>query len=404
MDPRRTPALLTTPEYLGTLAAARCLGARGVPVVVASSTMLGPARWSRAVGRVVRSPDVAEPSAILEWLMGFGKRHCGMVLHPTSDEMVWLVARHQDDLARVFRLYTPPFDTIRSLLDKANLDRAARAAGLAVPKTFFPRDEDEAAELARAHRALVLKPRAQVFYSSHFKGQIVRDAESARDAWRTYTRSPHAAAVVSDAPDLDKPLLQELVPNDGVRSIAGFVTRDGTVLATRASRKVLQRPHAAGVGVSFEATDVDPHLERSIGVLAKRLGFFGAFEAELVGRERKLIDFNPRYYGQMGFDVARGAPLPWLLHLAAHGHESSLAEEAASFVAFPPRAYEDALVRMLISATQRLTGGEPARAPAFETMDATYAPDDPLPAVASAASTFLDAARHPRGFWRSLVR
>src|SRR6476469_3880897 len=110
MDARRVPALLTTPEDIGTLAAARCLDAHGVRVVVASSGVLGPARWSRAVARVVRSPSLVEPDAVLAWLLEFGAREPGTVLHPTSDELAWLVARNEPALARVFRLYTAPFD------------------------------------------------------------------------------------------------------------------------------------------------------------------------------------------------------------------------------------------------------------------------------------------------------
>ena len=413
-----TTAVLTTSDYLGTLAATRCLGRHGVRVVVAASGVLGPAQWSRSASRVVRCPKPVDPDVTLAWLLDFGARDPGAVLHPTSDEMAWLISRHANRLRDVFRLYAPPFDAIRTLLDKARLDRACVAVGLDRPETFFPRDENEAAELASRGGAFVVKPRTQVFYTSHMKGDIVSGRENVAYAWRACRSWRHAPSVRVDAPDIDKPLVQAFVPaaREGVYSIAGFVTRDHQVLAARASRKILQRPAGVGVGVCFEGAPVDATLVTKLAALAKHVGFFGAFEAEFVGcGEHKLIDFNPRYYGQMGFDIARGAPLPWMLHLGALGHEDLLRNEASdAILAGAPRVYEDFMTLRLMLASRRLAGTLPAERQAkwklwreahgADAMDATLAPDDPLPAVASAVSTLWGAARHPRGFWRSLLR
>src|SRR5262249_2743392 len=157
-------------DFLGTLAATRCLGRHGVRVVVAASGVLGPAQWSRSASRVVRCPKPTDPDATLAWLLDFGARDRGAVLHPTSDEMAWLIARHATRLSSVFRLYAPSFDAIRTLLDKSRLDRACVAVGLDRPETFFPESTDEAAELGARGGSFVVKPRTQVFYTSHIKG------------------------------------------------------------------------------------------------------------------------------------------------------------------------------------------------------------------------------------------
>jgi D-aspartate ligase len=411
----RTPALLTTPGHLGTLATARCLGRRGVDVVVATSDALGPAGWSRSVSRTVRCRFGDTPASVTQCLLEQGRREPGAVLHPTSDEMAWLIAKHADDLAPFYRLYSPSFGAVRRLLDKSQLQNAAARVGLRVPLTFFPRDEAEAEGAADEAKSFVIKPRSQVFYTSHVKGEIASGPAAVVRAWRACRASPHAPSVCADAPDIDLPMLQELVPGDGVYSITGFVTRSGEVLAARASRKVLQRPSGLGVGVCFEAAPVEVGLVEKLGALARSVGFFGVFEAELVGApdDRRLIDFNPRYYGQMAFDIARGAPLPWLLHLGALGHEQHLREEA-SFAAAPgaPHAYGDRVTLRLMLASQRITGTLAPearrrwrhwlRSHAGAAVDATLSSDDPLPAIVFALSTVREAARHPRGFWRSL--
>jgi D-aspartate ligase len=387
------PALLTTPEYLGTLAAARCLGAHGVDVVVASSGMLAPARWSRAASRVVHAPSPFDPEAMLAWLYQFGVREPGHVLHPTSDEMAWLIARNADVLSLVYSLYTPSFDAMRALLDKASLHRAALAVGLRVPEAHFPDDERDVERVVRDGKSWVVKPRTQVYYASHLKGEIVSGPEDAVAAWRAYRRWTHAPQVRAELPDVEKPLLQELVDvRSGVYSITGFATREGHVVAARAARKVLQRPRGVGIGVCFAAEALDEPLLQKLGQLARHVGFFGAFEAELVGDDRRLIDFNPRYYGQMGFDVARGAPLPWLLQLGALGLDDAIETEADEHVSREPSAYEDGVARRMMHA--RPLGGA--------TVDATFKADDPLPALASVVSMLSGAARHPRGFLRSL--
>ncbi len=44
--PEQVPALLLMAQYAETLAGVRCLGSHGVPVVIATSELFAPARWS----------------------------------------------------------------------------------------------------------------------------------------------------------------------------------------------------------------------------------------------------------------------------------------------------------------------------------------------------------------------
>src|SRR5512133_1189146 len=64
--PERPPILLTRPGYASTLAATRCLGARGVPVMLAGAGLLDPARWSR-FARPSAAPS--DPEALVSWLL-----------------------------------------------------------------------------------------------------------------------------------------------------------------------------------------------------------------------------------------------------------------------------------------------------------------------------------------------
>src|SRR5438132_1400690 len=124
------PALLSDATWYGTLAAARDLGSRGVPITLASDAFFAPARWSRFAKRTVSCPPTRDTDLYFEWLRAFGKRRPGHVLYPTSDDAAWLVASHRESLASDFRLFAPPIDGLARLLDKVRLAQEARAVGV----------------------------------------------------------------------------------------------------------------------------------------------------------------------------------------------------------------------------------------------------------------------------------
>ena len=128
------------------------------------------------------------------------------------------------------------------------------------------------------------------------------------------------------------------------------------------------------------------------------------FEAEFIPENSRnlLIDFNPRYYGQMAFDVARGVPLPWMLHLGATGREATIAAAVKpSGSSSTTSAYCDAIGLQWLLAAGRFAGGIDAanarrwrgwlRVHKAAAVDAIIRPDDVLPAVAKAAGALVQA-------------
>lgn len=76
----------------------------------------------------------------------------------------------------------------------------------------------------------------------------------------------------------------------------------------------------------FEAIPLERSLLEALQRLIAEVAFHGIFEAEFVPWRGglALIDFNPRLYGQMGFDVARGLPLAELAHRDAAGDDAGV--------------------------------------------------------------------------------
>ena len=407
-------------QYAGTLAAARCLDQQGVRVIVGSDHLLAPALWSRAVSSRLPCPALDRgPADMLEWLLAFGEREPGAVLYPTSDDLAWMLARHQDELGKVFRLYSPPVQTLTTILDKAQLYQACARAGVDTPRTWLPRSEAELDALGSEADAFIVKPRTQTFFALHAKGGLAQSRADLLALWRDYVSLDYAAEFSAEVGGLEVPIVQEFLPGAalGTCSVSGFANKRGELLVVRGSVKVLQQPSRVGVGLCFEEFAPPPDLVRKLERLCVELGYHGVFEAEVIqhGERWPLIDFNPRYFGQMGFDIARGAPLPWLAHLCACGDEEGARLAAAAGPGQDaPDAYRDVTALGAKLLTERLAGTltpetmqqwrEWLRKHDGRAVDAAFAAGDPLPGVAAVATHLWRTARHPRSFWRSVRR
>jgi predicted ATP-grasp superfamily ATP-dependent carboligase len=415
------PALVFLGHYYGTLATARCLGERGVSVVLADTRRFQRASGSRYIGDRVECPGVSDVDGFVSWLLDFGRARPGHVLFPASDELAWVFALHRDALAESFVHYGPPREAITAILDKWQLTLACKKVGIDTPETYCPDGDAEIVALSKSLTIpVMIKPRSQVLLTSGSKGAKVDDPRTLPEAYRAFVgENPPVDALSSRDPALGRPLVQEYRPEaaQGIYNLAGFIDRSGANVVVRASRKILQRPRRLGIGLCFEAAPLDPKLADGVMRLCRELGYYGIFEIEMIESDGRflLIDFNPRPYSQMAFEIARGAPLPYLAYLDATGQKDELDRAVAAAQAEPPAsatAYAHTLLLSLVIAGQRL--GRPFGGEAPEPWarwlrknrlsDAVFDLRDPLPVALDAAAHLEQFARHPRSFVRSLLR
>jgi D-aspartate ligase len=419
--PSAPPVLLTTGHYYGTLAAARCLGRAGMAVTLAEGSALTPAGWSRFVTRRVACPEPHDTEAFLAWLLDFGASSPRHVLLPCSDDVAWLVAENREALARHYHLVPTPFEALSGLLDKHALHQHCLTAGVAVPETRFPRSEDEALACgAEVGFPLILKPRTQVLLSSHSKGILVREPGELLASFRRYmAANQHGEWLRRRRPDVVWPMLQRYYPGarNNIPGFSGYVDGAGKIVCVRATRKVFQLPRSLGIGLCFEEAPVDERRLSALRRLCRRVGYRGVFEVEYVedGKGPALIDFNPRFYGQMAFDIARELPLPRLAYADAIGDEVQFADlvaEANTPRPPPPRVFCHRFLFELMLRGQQLTGrveaDEARRWRRWWTEQRDAATDavadagDPLPWRVDVAVRLASMARHPRSSLRSL--
>ena len=413
--------LLLAADYYGTLAAVRCLGRAGVLVFAADESPKARSLFSRYTHEKLTHPPIGDTARFLDWLMDFGRKHPNTVLYPTNDHLAWLFADHQAQLSRVFQTYQPTEDVILTLLDKKRLSDACMAVGIDTPRTLYAESDAALARVKReATYPLLIKPRTQIFLETGVKGSMVQtegelDAELVR-----YRERVRFNRVLTDKhPDIARPLFQEYLTaaETSIFSMSGFVTREGELLV-RASMKVLQRPRKVGIGLCFEGRAIEPALKEQLAALCKHLGYFGAFEVEFIvdGDRRLLIDFNPRFFSQMAFDVARGVPIPWLMYCAARGDTAALDKALAAARSEPENIDHGYCHQTILDLVLTLQGasGQMSRADIRrwrswvkehrgKLTDAVRDPEDRMPGIVDAVGWVQHFAKHPRSFVRDFV-
>ncbi|MBX3187594.1 MAG: carbamoyl-phosphate synthase [Labilithrix sp.] len=414
-----TNALLLGADYYGTLAAARCYGKHGIDVTMADESVIARGMYSRHVKKRLVHPPYAKPGVLVDWLLDYGAKNPGTLLYAPNDHLAWLFAAHRERLEEVFSMYTPSEDVMMTLLDKKRLHEACASVGLDVPKTQMLGDPGTVI----GHRwPVILKPRTQVCLVGGIKGFIAHDERELETGLARYRRLVRFHEAFADRyPGIGEPLVQEYSPSGetSIFSVSGFVTERG-VLVSRASMKVLQRPRKVGIGLCFEGRPLEHDLADKLAALCRRLGYYGCFEAELIaeGDRRLLIDFNPRFYSQMGFEIARGLPLPMLVLHAARGDDAQLARELARARTWMPTGNEVYCHKTMLDLLLTLQGlsGRMSRGDiqrwrqwyaAAElrgvAADAVRDPEDRMPAVVDAAQWMQEFGLHFRSFMRSFV-
>jgi D-aspartate ligase len=410
MTPSMPPALVADATSYGALAAVRDLGARGVPVIVAYDEAVAPARWSRHAQSVVRCPPVKDAERFLDWLHDFGASHPGCVLCLTSDDVAFLAAAHLDTPAAPFRVFCPSLDGLLEVLDKSRLAAAARRAGLASPATWSPDDEDELHRLMpELPLPIVVKPRTHVLSNLPGKPVLIRRREELLEAWRRTRDASADQARATGIPGVELPILQAYhAVSERVYTVDGFVDAAGAIIGATACVKCLQLPRRSGPGICFESAALEADVLAGLQRLWRETGFRGVFDAEflIAGKDRLLIDVNPRFYHHMAFEVERNLPLPWMSYLAAIGDEQRVRETVAMLDperAAGGRIYVHRFLTAVLLASQRATGRMSRTdvagwrrwtAESDGLTNPAYVPGDPLPACAELAYWL----RHPRSF------
>jgi len=389
----------------GALVIARSLARRGIPVDLVANHPLP--LFSRHIRRRFSWDESTQGPGrdALPELRALADREglAGAVLFAGGDTEVRFIAENHAALAPLFRLTTPPWDTLQPLFDKRLMHEHAAALGLNVPLAWTLRDRAEL-ETLPVEFPLVLKPTIRT----------VENAFTLAKAWRADDRATllarydEAAALVG----ADAIVLQELIPGGGEAQYSYAVVCDrGKPVAELVARRRRQYPVEFGYTSTFVETVDSAEVEEAGRRLLASVDYTGIAEVEFKHDPRdgryKLLDVNARIWtwGQLG--AAAGVDFSYALWRVACGEEVA-----------PLRPTRDVAwlhaARDIVAAAHAMLRGQltPAawlRSLAQPLSFAAFALDDPLPGLVELPLALWRAVTHRlpvmlRDFWHKVVR
>lgn len=296
MQPEPTASTPTLPGVVllggahGALALARGFGRNAVPVVVVTDDHPLP-KFSRFVQRHFDWPGADAPGTP-HWLVQLAERERlrDWLLIPCGDGEVKLIANNLPLLRQTFRVESCDWEQLRHLCDKQLLARSAAAAGIATPRAWRLRSEQDAASLDILF-PVVLKPAMRT----------ERNAFTQAKAWRADTRDELIARYRDAAGYVghENVVVQELIPGGGEAqfSYAGFWYH-GKPVTEMTARRTRQYPIEFSYTSTFVEVVANDRVKAAATALLTAVAFEGLVEVEFKfdarDQEFKVLDVNPR--------------------------------------------------------------------------------------------------------------
>jgi hypothetical protein len=398
----RLPAVAIFDNYWGTtLAFARSLGRQGVPLHFFGS---GAGRWSRYSSAHGRCPPVENAAEFQPWLREKIKGGTITRVAPTTDLIAYYTSSLRRDFPAEVARTIAPLPEVEACLIKSRFCGAGAVPGAPNLPTFLP-DSLESAKAAAVELGfpLMLKPNSHLVVGFVERGKLLHDEADLKRHFRPYEVTPGQEPLAQLYPELRWPLLQRYMnpARHRVYSVSGVKDADGRVLSACVSYKHEQWPPDVGVStlqIGCEDVRVLEHGLRIVNQVLSR----GMFEIELLadGNDLYAIDLNPRGFGFIELDIARGSDLPWLWYRSTREPVAPLPSQSLRASAEARSTLFPRLSRLWRRHDRENSAGADERydpsVPRLSVSMAGYW-QDPLPMIVSR----LYLLRHPRGLVRA---
>jgi len=298
-------------DYQG-LGITRSLGRKGVPVFIVDNER-SIARFSRYCAGFEKCMDLRDPDATIGALLEIGNRHQlhGWVLYPTRDEHVAAFSRHREELEKVFRVPTPPFEIIEWAWDKRKTYNLARDLDIPIPRTHCFKDASQLAELDSVEPPFAIKPaiKEHFIYATKAKAWCANNHAELKELFE------RAAAIVGP----EEVLVQEVIPGGGSQQLSYCAFfRDGEAVGKMVARRRRQHPLQFGRASTYVETIDVPLIEELSERFLRAVGYYGLVEVEYKldprNSQYKLLDFNARTWGYHSLGMRAGVDFPYMLY------------------------------------------------------------------------------------------
>ena len=304
-----TPAqvLVLETQAKASLPIIESMAKRGRYVIAAAPVRACAGKWSRHVAERLLSPDATkEPDAYVEWLLRFLDQRNIDMLMPVGDVATDLCARHRESIGKLTRVALADYDSFRTARNKMMTISAARAAGIPIPRTVFPSEND--AWRDEVVFPALIKPAVAAGARGITPVACVEDVEKAL---------PSLQATFGDC------FIQEFV--EGVQQKADAVIGpEGQLLTCVVYDKLRYYPPEAGSSVLNETVH-RPDIVESVNKILSHLGWYGFCDFDFITDRKdgvgKLIEINPRFPESYRATVVAGIDMTEMVWQLAHGKQ-----------------------------------------------------------------------------------
>lgn len=302
--PDRKRILVSNAQWEAALGCVQSLGRLGHEVFVFGEPVDHPVLSSRYCRGLVASRGATTPDAFAEDLLRVLAEGRFDLLVPISDLEIDAISGHLERIRRHTRVALPGPGPINVVKDKARTTHLAAEAGIATPRSYFPRD---LAEVEALSRRIPYPCVAKIPVSTASMGVgIAADAEALLRFFRERGEPGNW------------PFVQEFVRGDLYDVTA--VCDEGEMVAHFAFRSPIESQ--VGGTPPYAYTLNDPLLVEASRKVLRAVGWHGAVDLDFLKGEDgqyTLLEVNPRFSGTVNFAYKMGVDLPRAYHDLAFG-------------------------------------------------------------------------------------
>ncbi|MBD3331770.1 ATP-grasp domain-containing protein [candidate division GN15 bacterium] len=285
----------------------------GKVIVAGASRRMCAGMFSRHPSiRFIHPDPSVEPDGFLEAVSQHLTSHTVDMLYPVGDVATDVVARHQDELGKLTRVFLPSYDSFTKGRDKVLTLKAAESIGVPIPTTAYPDESTLEASASHVGFPCLVKPAISAGARGITKVHGFRDLERCfRETERRFGRC----------------FIQGFVPPGGMQYKADTVVDSGhSTIATVVYEKLRFYPPEAGSSV-LNRTVYHPEVAAHVAAMMTHLKWRGFCDFDFILDPRdgttKLMEINPRFPESFGATYAAGIDMVEMLWSLAHGRSVS---------------------------------------------------------------------------------
>lgn len=292
------------------LSVARSLAPRGVAVYGSDPATREIGHYSRWVKHEPRFSTAKPGPVLLEGLLAWAAEQSHHpVLFIAGDAYIDFVSDHRDVLSAHFILAKSMRREVNSLFtNKRSFYERCQNEGIAMPRTFFPKDEAEAESAAETLRyPAIVKPTLGHLFRRKLKGDKLVEVHDVTELLRWWQQFRDWGG---------ESVLQEVIegPEANIFVAGMYTDEQGECRSIFTARKSRQYPPMYGSGSYMEACWSQEIADLSIDLI-RRLDYTGICGSEYKWDERddqwKLIEVNTRPTLWFSLTRAAGVDVIW---------------------------------------------------------------------------------------------